>query len=38
MLTRIGNDNLLMNYAHVGHDSYIVTAASSPTAAPSQGT
>jgi len=23
MLTSIGNDNLLMNYAHVGHDSHI---------------
>ncbi len=23
MVTRIGNDNLLMNYAHVGHDSLI---------------
>jgi UDP-N-acetylglucosamine acyltransferase len=23
MLTSLGNDNLLMNYAHVGHDSHI---------------
>jgi UDP-N-acetylglucosamine acyltransferase len=23
MITRIGNDNLIMNYAHVGHDSQV---------------
>ena len=31
MITRVGNQNLLMMYCHIAHDSFSATATSSPT-------